>query len=309
MNTALAERQTELVLISFEPQLLKARAAEEGGQRIVFAEAANEAWDQEGERIETGALLGSVGLFLSKGNIDLEHKSFIGERLGLPNPREYEIGRPLEVLSGDRRVFVKGFIYRGLERADWFWKSLTTVAPPMPWFASVGGIPTKRRTVFDKAAGKHRSIVTEARWVNLAFAREPINLSVPAVSVTPFGEFAKAAAWALAQPECDGESCECVKAITAGYGTDSATLTGGAALRRQSLHGAVLSPWDEQATRYLKAIGTPSCDHTGVSGPITHETITDHFATCEGLEHAEAKRAAARFLTTIARRREERAAA
>ena len=63
---------------------------------------------------------------------------------------------------------------------------------------------------------------------------------------------------------------EFAKAITAGTGTDSAGLTGGAALRRESLHGvpvtSTIPDYHVAAGRALTAIrkpGTARCGHFG----------------------------------------------
>lgn len=293
----------------------KSRPVEEGGQRFIFCEAANEAWDQQRERIMKAALLGSRDLFLRHGNLDLDHLTMVGHKLGIENPHIYELGQPVEVREGDFGVFVKGRIYEkgpNKDIADYFWKSLTESEPPMRWQTSVGGTPVERRTVLDPHSAKPRRIITKAKWVNLAFSKQPVNLSMPSgVSVQPIGAFVKSVLFGLGETCCDDESCggdgscDVLKTITAGYGTDAAALTGGAALRRQSLAGSVADPFDALAARLIRRQVT--CPHTTGQVPITTAALREHFRECEHLDAGEAARAAARLRSIIAARRSARA--
>ncbi len=287
------------VILSLD--FMKARPVEEGGRRYVYCEAGNESWDQQNERIMKSALLGSRELFLRQGNIDIDHMTVLGYALKIPNPHSYEIGLPLEVREGPSGVFVKGEIYRGNARADEWWHSVTKQEPPMRWFPSVYGhaAPDGKRDVFDPSSQSHRTVITKALWKGLAFAKTPQNLSVPGVSVQPFGAFAKAAIAALEAPVCIGDHCDCIKKAVEGasYATDSTALSGGAALRGQSLdrelhdvsHGG-----SGAAARYLKALETQSCAHA--EPPITHQKIVDHFVDCEHMPPADARQQARRFL-------------
>jgi hypothetical protein len=79
-------------------------------------------------------------------------------------------------------------------------------------------------------------------WTNIAFSPTPVNWDVPTVSTVPFGVLAKSfgpngfdLTAALAKSDA---------VMTAGYGTDSATLEGGGALRRQSLDRKLHSYFD-----------------------------------------------------------------
>lgn len=293
----------------------KARVATEGDRRFVYCEASNESWDQEKERVAKAALLGSKHLFLGKGNVDIDHMTILGHRLGKENPHKYEIGLPAEVKDTPMGgVLVKSEIYRGgpsagpefgnVSAADWWWATQVDQAPAMRWFPSVGGKPTAHKMVFDEATGTHRKVITKCIWRNLGFAKEPQNLSVPAVSTIGFDDFIKSVIWANAQPECCGTGeCECgvktgsVKAVTAGYGSDSATLSGGGALRLQSIAGKVKDPFDSKAARYLASLGTDHCEHT--KAKPTRASLIDHFKHCEGQGDAEANTSAARLLKCV----------
>jgi len=94
----------------------------------------------EGERILKSALFADRAFYLEKGNIDLEHLTILGYRMVDPatgrllikNPRDYEIGLPVEVRDTAHAIFAKGDIYRGHEQADKIWHSITTQTPPQP---------------------------------------------------------------------------------------------------------------------------------------------------------------------------------
>ena len=119
---------------------LKATPHTEGERRFVHFEASNDALDQEGERILKSALFADREFYLAKGNIDLEHLTILGYRMVDPatgrllikNPRDYEIGLPVEVRDTAHAIFAKGEIYRGHEQADKIWHSITTQTPPQP---------------------------------------------------------------------------------------------------------------------------------------------------------------------------------
>ena len=76
-------------------------------------------------------------------------------------------------------------------------------------------------------------VITKTRWDNLALSLSPVHPDLMPASTIPVGTFAKSLnGFVLA------------KTITAGYGTDSAQLAGGGALRVQSLHGSPVSYLD-----------------------------------------------------------------
>jgi hypothetical protein len=295
-------------LICVDFPFLKARPAQDGDRRYIYCEASNEVRDQEGEVVKQSALRGSKDFFLSNGNVDIEHKSILPTAVtGVENPREWEIGRPVDVRFGDTETFCKSEIYQRNPKSEWFWGTIAVQDPPMQWFPSVGGIPLARETKVDPHTGEARVIITKAKWFNLAFAREPQNLAVSPAKIVPIGAFLKALAFASGARCCLGPDCSpesTCKAITAGYGTDSATLTGGAALRRQSIQGGVLHLWDQHLAKYVRALGTDACPHS--RAPQTIDTLHNHFSTCAGLAPADAAAATTRLLRMQARRRARR---
>lgn len=313
-----------LVAISFmgpDALFLKARPVQDGGKRFIYCEASNEATDDENQGILKKALMASAPFFLAQGNLDLEHMTVVGHRLGKENPRAWEVGQPAEVREGDgsRGILVKGRLYEGgpgftyfggSSAADYFWKTLHQ-DPPMRWFPSVAGpIPEGGLKKVCKN-GICRQVVTKCVWKNLGFATAQHNLSLAAVSTVPFGEFAKGVLLAETNA-CDGEKCSCsiTKALTAGHGTDVSGLSGGQALQRQSIEGNPLDPWGHAIASFVKALYSDACEHTQPDAKApTIASLTDHFARCQGLDDVSARRCALRFANQLRSRSEQSRAA
>lgn len=217
--------------------LLKASPAEEGGERLLYIEASNEDVDHQNEVVLQKALAESADYYLRHGNVDLSHYTLIGPKAGIANFLEYEIGKPVEVRVDGKRTFVKAQLYRGespmARNANMVWDSLTKQSPPSRWYPSVGGAVLAKSVKIDPATKSKVAVVEKVRWNNLALDRCPVNKTVPEVSTVPVGVFTKSLGGFVVS-----------KALEAGYGTDSAALTDGAALRRQSLHGAPLNYFD-----------------------------------------------------------------
>lgn len=208
--------------------LLKASPAEDGGRRLLYLEASNEDLDHQGEVVLAKALADSADYYLRHGNLDLSHYTVLGPKSGIPNYLEYEIGKPLEVQADAGRTWVKAQLYQGespmARNANLVWDSLTKQYPPARWYPSVGGSVLAKSVQVNPDTGARTALVTQVLWNNTALDRCPVNRTVGEVSTLPQAVFAKAlGGFVLA------------KGLEAGYGTDSAALTGGAALRGQSL--------------------------------------------------------------------------
>jgi hypothetical protein len=227
--------------------MLKATPQTEGGRRIVYFEASNEGLDQQGEVIAAKALADSADYFKRYGNIDIDHYTLLGKpnpqtgREGIPGCGLYEIGRPEDVRQKNGSTFVKAVIYSGVgpaaEQANDFWSSITDLSPPARWYPSVGGSidKTGTRIIEDPKTGLRKAIITKVRWTNIGVSKTPVNQHVGICATMPLGAFAKS--WTSA-------GWDFSKAIEAGYGTDSATLEGGGALREQSLDKQVHNYFD-----------------------------------------------------------------
>lgn len=272
------------------PLCLKATPKLEGGQRLIYCEPSNESTDLDGERVLREALKDSADYFLAKGNFDLDHMTLLGYSQKLENPREYEIGRPLEVKFDHGRTFVKGFIYSGdkAKRANEFWETLTEYQPPMPWYPSVGGHVRDRGVILPKGESQPVKAIKKVYWNNIGFSREPVNSTVPGVTTVPLGAFAKS--WIGAGSTLEYERVE--KAITAGYGTDSATLAGGGALRKESLHG--VSRYQVLSGKVLNALRKGQ-----IQAPIKPDTLIEYLMQEAGVSQDEAESVIRRLAAQI----------
>ncbi|WP_143328284.1 hypothetical protein [Caballeronia pedi] len=227
--------------------MFKAIPAEEAGERFIYFEASNEKLDQQNERVMAKALEASAEHYKKFGNVDIDHYTLIGKPnparnwAGIPNPEQYEIGRPVEVRIEGRRTFVKAKLYRGTsdlaKNANMVWESMTQLDPPARWYPSVGGAVLAKSIQIDPETKSKIGVVEKVRWTNVALSRTPVNQNLPTAQTVPFGALAKC--WTSA-------GLWLSKALETGYGTDSASLTGGAALRGQSLDRGIKNYHDFQ---------------------------------------------------------------
>jgi hypothetical protein len=220
--------------------MLKASPVSNGGRRFVYFEASNEGVDQQGESVAAKALADSADFYRRYGNVDIEHLTLLGPKLGIANYQGYEIGRPVDVGQADKKTFVKAEIYSGegpaAVQANQFWSSIADITPPARWYPSVAGAVKNRDIAVDPVTGMRKAIITKVTWSNIGVSKTPVNQHVPTCQTVPLGVFAKCLT-------ADG-GIDIAKALEAGYGTDSASLTGGGALREQSLYGGRVSYFD-----------------------------------------------------------------
>ncbi|CAH2606323.1 conserved protein of unknown function (plasmid) [Rhodovastum atsumiense] len=268
--------------------VLKASPSEDGGNRFLYFEASNEDPDHQGEIVLQKALADSSDYYIRHGNVDLSHYTILGPKAGIPNHYDYEVGRPVAVRIDGNRTFVKAQLYTGsspmARNANMVWDSLTKQQPPAKWFASVGGAVLAKSVRFDPKSQNRVAVVERVRWNNTALDRCPVNKSVPEVSVAPVGTFAKSLGGFIFTKSDGGAPA----GLVAGYGTDSASLTGGAALRHQSLEPRVQSYWD-----FRDRIAS---DVRAKRVPPSVEALTDHAISAYGLAYDEAADWTERFL-------------
>ena len=286
------QQQAAAAEVLLMPDMLKAaRLSEESGRRYVYLEASNQARDIQGERVMAKALADSADYYLKFGNLDLDHITQLGASKGIQDYMSFEIGRPAEVQVRDGgRTMVKGEIFQGdapvAECANRFWDSVTKLTPPQRWYPSVAGAIRDKGTEFDPETRTSSTIIKAVRWTNIGFSKTPVNPTVPSVSTVPMDMLMKC--WGPA-------GLNLSKALEAGYGTDSATLSGGAALRTQSLDHHVQSYWDFRdkmaaALRSRKVQPAP-------------EALAAHACAHMGCGQAEAAEWTGRFLGDLARDR------
>jgi len=249
--------------------IIKARDSSDG-KRLVEVESSNESVDSEGDVILQRALLDSADSFIKTGHLDIDHISEIGDRMGIPNPNSYIIGRPIEVKDlGGGRTSVVGEIRRSADgihnpdrnRYDSFWDTLKS-EPPVRWRASIYGFPIKGMVddCREKTCegGATRYLVKGIDWRSLAFTRNPVNDAIQTyahvVTAKAFGEMIK--------------SLE---------GFPVAALSMGAMPAPRSM--------DEMAGQYLRHI-VRGCDHAG--GINTTVGFRRHFEVCCGMDPVQA---------------------
>jgi len=208
--------------------MLKATPSSEGGKRFIYLEASNEAVDYEGEKVLAKALNESSDYFLKFGNIDIDHFTVLGPKLGLPDYMSYEIGRPVAVSVKGETTMVKAELYQGsgplAAHANMVWESMTQLNPPARWYPSVGGAILAKSIQIDPDTKNKMAVIEKVRWSNIALSRTPANLNVPVASAMPMATFAKSLNHFV------------FKALEASnYQTDVASLTGGGAIGMQSL--------------------------------------------------------------------------
>ncbi len=229
--------------------LFKASPMEEGGKRILFIEASDESEpDFQNEIVLQQALADQTDYYLKYGNIDLSHYTLMGPSKspdgkvnpGIPNHLDYEIGKPIEVRLDGAKTYVKAELYQGdsaqAKNANTVWDSLTKQQPPKRWYASVGGAVMRdfNEVKTDPITGKRITVIKKVRWNNIALDSNPINRTVGEVSAAPMAVFAKS---------LNGFVMKTLDA--GGYGTDVATLEGGAALRMDSVDNKPYSYWQD----------------------------------------------------------------
>lgn len=298
---------------------LKARPSVESDVRILYMEASTPDSDLDGESILQSALRESAPYYLERGNVDIDHLTLIGHKIPtIKNPYEWEIGQPVDVkFGGQGSTFLKSRIYQGAERADWFWSTIADQKPPTRWFPSVGGHTLSKGIVVDHKTGRKQAVIRKVRWVNTAVSKESVNHHVAGVSTQPLGAFAKAYGPAIvggsdryemiAATPCSGGCAKCgacAKALTAGYGTDSATLTGGAAMRTESLDPQV-ARWtqgDGDEGEYQRLAASYLRDLKANSRPVPR-SVSDvrGFFESNGTTRDRALKYAARWITELSR--------
>lgn len=274
--------------------LLKASPREEDGQRFIYFEASNETLDQQGEKVLAQALADSAALFLAHGNIDIDHETQLRRQADW---LLYEIGRPVDVRIAAGATFVKAQLYQGdtdlARNANLVWDSLTRLTPPARWYPSVGGAVLDKGYEIDPESKARIALIKKVRWTNVALSRTPVNQAVPVVQTVPVGALAKCQTAA---------GLNWSKALEAGYGTDVSTLTGGAALRRQSLDSRIQSYWTfrdrfaedlrRQKVKVEKQDPQPLHDYIVRTYHLNHDDAADYLERFFGDLHRHRRRSA-----------------
>ena len=248
--------------IFLELHLSKALDKDEFGNVIFEAEASNENLDIEQQRVLQSALLQTKDYFLKSGVISKDHKHRTFNEDGTYDiHEEFVIGEPISVSTDGLRTMVKGKLYPKNEHAkkliDLFEQGSTRIK------ASVGGlVPRIKKTIEN---GKKIGEVVSVLWDDLALTITPVNHTVePAVSM------AKSLS-----------SLEFVKALSVGYGTDSAAFTGGRALQKEEAE-------DEQIPIAVNEGAVIALVGAINDGDVTDEDEAESFLSGYGIQKSDA---------------------
>jgi hypothetical protein len=217
------------------------------GSRYVYFETSREGvTDRQGEDIAADALWASRDLFLTQGNLDLNHWSWLGNPYGSGARPEYVVGAPLDVKRSGKSIFVKGEVFSNRRpppedhighHADQLWHSLTLMRPPMRWWPSVFGTVKDARE--EKRNGRTIRFMTAVEWYSVGFAQRAQHPTLPPISTSPEGPFAKAASGIITPTITLTDYDSFAKALAVGAPvTDSAARTGVQALTPASHEGA-----------------------------------------------------------------------
>lgn len=167
------------------------------------------------------ALLDSADYFLKNGVISYDHRHLrpsAGETDW--NPEKYIIGEPISVKRDGTRTLVKAKLYKTNALAQEIARKIESGSTRIK--TSVGGRKPKITEAYDPNAKKAIGQVVSVLWDELAITPKPVNQTLEPISMTA-AQFVKS---------------EIGKALMAGAGTDSATMTGGRALIPESLEGS-----------------------------------------------------------------------
>lgn len=190
---------------------------DEFGNYIFEVEASNENLDLQNQVVLQNALLESKDEFLKGGVISFDHlhkrKDPDGNVISDPS---MVIGEPIDVKTNGKSTIVVGKLYATNKKAKEIIKMLKAGSTRVR--ASVGGIFPE--IVKNVKTGVEK--ITHVLWNDLALTTSPVNNTVGSAC------FAKSM-----NPD------EFVKALSAGYETDSAAKTGGSALIKEDLENNV----------------------------------------------------------------------
>lgn len=279
------------------------KAAQMDGQRFVYFETSREGViDRQGEDIAAAALWASKDVFLTQGNLDINHWSWLGNPYGTEARPEFVVGLPKDVKRQGKSIYVKGEIFSNLTPppegsaghwADWFWHSVTQMTPPQRWFPSVFGSIRPGGARLEKRGGKTIRFITAVEWFSVGFAQRAQHGGLPPIETAPVGPLAKATSFLVDIPAALRQGalvmdCETfAKALTVGTPvTDSPAKAGVQALAAESLEGS---------RRYQRCKGAVVSAILRRKIPAKRQAIAQAFREL-GCDEAEAKECAERLL-------------
>jgi hypothetical protein len=182
---------------SFFMPVERLEKSDKDGKRYVQGVASTDERDLQGEVVRQGGI--DYSYFLKYGYINDDHK----------DGPEHKVGEPTECRLTPAGLWMKGFLYKGKERAEYWWEHINTLAQN-----------TSQRKVGFSIQGKvlRREGNTIAKcWLqDVAITASPVNTSTWAEIVKSLSK----EKWCLHpwQNVCEGGCCTCgpaIKSITA----------------------------------------------------------------------------------------------
>jgi len=225
--------------------------ADKNDPYTIYLEASNERADEDKEIVFTKALEDEVENYLRKGVLSWDH---LHKSTGDPG---FIVGEPLDVKFKDGSTFVKGKLYRTVDKAQKIAALLEGGCTKLG--ASIGGFIKETLKL-----GKALKGVTKIIWDEVAITYKPVNEPTRGnVSLVPIGAFSKALRVSGCLSELRSKAPEVAetlsgaiedifnekrndellifmnKALTAGAGAGFAAV-GGRAMIPESLQGSVV---------------------------------------------------------------------
>lgn len=230
------------VYLSLQIRKSKDKKTDENGNPYFEVEASNENIDLQNQIVLQRALLNSKKNFIKNGFISYDHLYKTKDENGIPvSDSRYLIGEPVDVYTEGKKTIVKGKLYKSNPLAQDIISKLKDGSKRIR--ASVGGLWPK---VIKDRTGVEK--IYEVLWNDLALTPTPVNNTVGAATLVK-----------SMQPD------EFMKALSAGYGTDSSKFKNGRALIPENIgetinikndlldaiSGGEIKKTKEDMTRYL----------------------------------------------------------
>jgi hypothetical protein len=181
--------------------------------RKICGYVSTETLDQQGEQLIQKGL--DFSYFLEKGWFNDDHGKTTADILGYPEKINFVNGKGW---------YVEGYLLKGYKKADDIWELANALKKS-------GDTRKLGFSVQGKIINRAGNKVRKAFIRHVAITAWPVNpeckMEIIAKSFCNHSE----------EEDCIKCNNECIKALTAGYETDSAKATGGDAIREQSLEG------------------------------------------------------------------------
>lgn len=187
--------------------------AKKDGKRWLQGIASTSAKDLQGEVVNQQGI--DYGYFLKHGYINDDHKA---------GP-EHKVGEPTEARMTSGGLWIKGFLYKGKERSDYWWEHVNALAQS----------DSRRKVGFSiqgKIQRRNGSTIEKCWLQDVAITASPVNTNTWAEIVKSLS----AEAWCVHpwDPTCVGGCCDCTSKSLESEDEEKALSTGGM--------GRVLSP-------------------------------------------------------------------